>query len=220
MFSQFIYNEKMLLLRATLLTGNNIIDIIKWTNYAISKNFEKDKGFIGKLIEFFLLGKKTNNKYNQDIPHLGIEIKTITIYKNNNIINDSFICSLPLLNKNNLFWYKSKLYNKLSKILWIPIIVKNKKTHMFMKIIGQPLLWKPSVFDKIKIYNDWIKFIELFILGQIKHINYYNGSILLVKNKSEKKKLTKTIDNQGKIIFITPKSFYLKKEFIKSFIKV
>ncbi|QJC32252.1 hypothetical protein GJT89_02045 [Enterobacteriaceae endosymbiont of Donacia versicolorea] len=218
MFSSIIYEEKMLLLRAQLIKGFNIIDIARWLNYKIPKNINKDKGIMGKLIEFYLIGKHQNNKSNQDLPYLGIEIKTITINKKNKVINDNFICSFSLINENNFLFYKSKLYNKISKILWIPII-KNINIPFFMNKIGKAFLWKPSNDDKIKLFNDWNNLTKLLILGQINNINSYNGYILLVKNKSNKKKLTKAIDKNGKIIFVTPKSFYFKKNFLNFILK-
>ncbi|QJC34282.1 hypothetical protein GJT94_02070 [Enterobacteriaceae endosymbiont of Donacia cinerea] len=218
-FPTFISNENILFLRAKLIKGYHIIDILRWLDYKISNNFKKDKGIIGKLIEFYLTGKKQNNVLNQDIPNLGIEIKTITIDINNKIINDSFICSLSLINKNNLIFYKSKLDNKLSKILWIPIIIKNINTPILRRRIGNPFFWIPSINEKKKLNYDWNNLIKLLILGKIKYINYYNGYILLVKNKGNKKQLTKTINNIGEIISIIPKALYFKKKFLYSLIK-
>ncbi|QJC37092.1 hypothetical protein GJU01_02050 [Enterobacteriaceae endosymbiont of Donacia vulgaris] len=218
-FPTYISNENILFLRAQLITGYYIIDILRWLNYKISYKFNKDKGIIGKLIEFYLTSNKQNNFLNQDIPDLGIEIKTITIDINNKIINNSFICSLPLMNNKNLFFYPNKLYNKLSKILWIPIIIKNIKTPMLMRKIGHPFFWIPSINEKKKLNYDWNNLMKLLILGQIKYINSYNGYILLVKNKGNKKQLTKTINNTGKIISVTPKSLYFKKKFLSSLIR-
>ncbi|QJC37502.1 hypothetical protein GJU02_02060 [Enterobacteriaceae endosymbiont of Donacia thalassina] len=218
-FSNLVPNENILFLRAKLITGYYIIDIIRWLNYKISDNFKKDKGIIGKLIEFYLIGKKNNNFLNQDIPYLGIEIKTITINIKNKIINDIFICSFPLVNKNVVLFYKSNLYNKLSKILWIPIIIKNINTPILMRKIGKPFFWTPSIDEKIKLNYDWNNLMKLLILGEITNINSYNGFILLVKNKGIKRQLTKTINSMGEIISIIPKSFYLKKKFLNSLIK-
>ncbi|QJC38313.1 hypothetical protein GJU04_02070 [Enterobacteriaceae endosymbiont of Donacia marginata] len=218
-FSTFIPNENILFLRAKLITGYYIIDIARWLNYKISDNTKKDKGIIGKLIEFYLIGKKKNNLSNQDIPYLGIEIKTITINLNNKSINNSFICSLPLVNKNLFYFYKSKLYNKLSKILWIPIIIKNINTPILKRRIGKPFFWIPTIDDKIKLNYDWSNLIKLLILGKIKNINSYNGYILLIKNKGKKKSFTKTINNLGKTISVPPKALYFKKNFLNSLLK-
>ncbi|QJC38734.1 hypothetical protein GJU05_02080 [Enterobacteriaceae endosymbiont of Donacia fulgens] len=218
-FSTFIPNENILFLRAKLITGYYILDIARWLNYKISNNFKKDKGIIGKLIEFYLIGKKNNNLFNQDIPYLGIEIKTITIDLNNKTINNSFICSLPLINKDLLLFYKSKLYNKVSKILWIPIIIKNINTPLHMRKIGKPFFWVPNIDDKIKLNYDWSNLVKLLILGKIKSINSYNGYILLIKNKGGKKSFTKTINNLGKVISVVPKALYFKKKFLNSLLK-
>ncbi|QJC34685.1 hypothetical protein GJT95_02050 [Enterobacteriaceae endosymbiont of Donacia crassipes] len=219
-FSTIIPNENILFLRAKLITGYYIIDIIKWLNYPINYNSIKDKGIIGKLIEYYLTGEKQNNKLNQDIPYLGIEIKTITVNLKNKILNDCFICSFPLLIKKSLSFYKNQLYKKISKILWIPIITKNINTPMLKKKIGNPFFWEPSIKDKIKLNNDWNNLIKLLIMGQLKNINYYNGYMLIVKNKSNKKQLTKTIDQNGKFLYISPKAFYFKKKYLSSLLKI
>ncbi|QJC35036.1 MutH/Sau3AI family endonuclease [Enterobacteriaceae endosymbiont of Donacia piscatrix] len=218
-FSTIILNENILFLRAKLITGYYIIDLIKWLNYPVNNNSIKDKGIIGKLIEYYLTGEKKNNKLNQDIPYLGIEIKTITINLKKKVLNDCFICSFPLLIKNNLSFYKKKLNKKISKILWVPIITNNINTYVFNKQIGDPFFWKPSFNDKVKLNNDWNNLIKLLIIGQLKKINYYNGDILLVKNKNSKKKLTRTIDQNGKFLYIYPKAFYIKKKYLNKLFK-
>ncbi|WP_168892811.1 MutH/Sau3AI family endonuclease [Enterobacteriaceae endosymbiont of Plateumaris pusilla] len=216
-FSNNINSEKILLLRASLITGHYLINIAKWLNYNIPINLNKDKGWIGKLIELYLLGNKQKNTFNQDIPQIGIEIKTIPIDEKGNTINDTFICSFPLINKKVFIWNKSKLYKKLSKILWIPIITKSKNTPLSMRVIGKPIIWKPSKKDYKKLYNDWIGLITLFISGNIENINYYNGTILVVKTKSKKNKLIKTINKDNNIILTKSRAFYLKKNFTKLF---
>ncbi|QJC35461.1 hypothetical protein GJT97_02025 [Enterobacteriaceae endosymbiont of Donacia proxima] len=218
-FSSIILNKNILFLRAKLITGHYIIDIIKWLNYPINNNSIKDKGIIGKLIEYYLIGKKQNNKLNQDIPHLGIEIKTITINLKNKVLNDCFICSFPLIIKHNLSFYKKKLYKKISKILWIPIITNNINTSIFNKKIGDPFFWEPSFKDKVKLNNDWNNLIKLLIIGQLKKINFYKGNILLIKNKGNKKQLTRTINQNGKFLYILPKSFYFKKKYLNYLFK-
>ncbi|QJC29259.1 MutH/Sau3AI family endonuclease [Enterobacteriaceae endosymbiont of Plateumaris rustica] len=219
-FSNTINSEKILFLRASLIIGHSLNDIAKWLNYNnIPLNLNKDKGWIGKLIELCLLGIQQKNIFNQDIPQIGIEIKTIPIDEKGNTINNTFICSFPLINKNILIWKKSKLYNKLSKILWIPIITKSKNTPIGMRIIGNPIIWTPSKRDYKKIYNDWIELMKLLISGNIDYINHYNGTILLVKTKSNKNKLIEIINQDNKIILTTPRAFYLKKKFTKTLLK-
>ncbi|QJC33869.1 hypothetical protein GJT93_02055 [Enterobacteriaceae endosymbiont of Donacia provostii] len=213
-FSTIVSNDNLLLLRAQSISGYQIINIIKWLNYPINNNSIKDKGIIGKIIEYYLIGKKPENKLNQDIPYLGIEIKTLTMNLKNKILNDCFICSFPLLIKKKLFFYKKKLNNKISKILWIPIIVPNIKTPLLQRYIGNPVFWIPSTKDKIKINNDLNNLIQLLILGRIEKLNYYSGHVLLIKDKSKKKQSTKTINKNGKFLYVSPKAFYIKKKFL------
>ncbi|QJC28814.1 DNA mismatch repair protein MutH [Enterobacteriaceae endosymbiont of Plateumaris consimilis] len=215
-FSNNIINEKILFFRATLMTGHCLNDIAEWLNFKIPTNLNKDKGWIGKLIELYLLGKQQKNRFNQDIPQIGIEIKTIPIDVKGNTINNTFICYLPLTNKNFLIWKESTLYSKLLKILWIPIITKNKNIPFEMRVIGKPIIWKPSKKNYKNLYNDWIELMKLLISGKIECINHYNGTILLVKTKSNKNKLIKTINQNNEIILTSPRAFYLKKKFTKT----
>ncbi|QJC28370.1 MutH/Sau3AI family endonuclease [Enterobacteriaceae endosymbiont of Plateumaris braccata] len=215
-FSNNINNEEILFLRATLMTGYCLSNIAEWLNLHIPINLNKDKGWIGKLIELYLLGSQQKNIFNQDIPQIGIEIKTIPINEKGNTINNTFICSLPLKNKNFIIWEKSKLYNKLSKILWIPIITKNENVPFEMRVIGNPILWKPSKENYKNLYKDWLELMKLLVSGKIEYMNYYNGTILLVKTKSNKNKLIKTINENNEIILTTPRAFYLKKKFTKT----
>ncbi|QJC30583.1 MutH/Sau3AI family endonuclease [Enterobacteriaceae endosymbiont of Neohaemonia nigricornis] len=211
-----IHSIKILILKLKLIIGYSITDIAKFLNYPIPINIKYNKGFAGQLIEYYLIGRHINNKYHQDFEHLGIEIKTITINKNFNVLNDSYICTCSLFKNNNMFWNTSILYKKLSIILWIPIITNSINTPLKERIIGHPKLWSPTVDEKKILYKDWYNLIQLLILGQIQELNNYYGSILIIKNKSNKKQNTKFIDYLGNVCYTSPKAFFLKKTFFNN----
>ncbi|QJC30999.1 MutH/Sau3AI family endonuclease [Enterobacteriaceae endosymbiont of Macroplea appendiculata] len=213
----YIYNEENLMIKAKLIIGYNIMEIAKSLNYCLPKLMKYNTGCIGKLIEYYFFDTHINNQFNQDIPYLGIEIKTVTINPNKQVLYDSYICSCTLLTQ-NVIWEKNNISQKISKILWMPIITYNSKTPILNRIIGTPVLWQPTLYEKTILKYDWTNIIHLLIMGYTQDLNEYNGYILKIKNKSKKNIKTKIIDQNGNIIFTVPKAFYFKRHFITSII--
>ncbi len=64
--------------RAMALAGYNLQQLASMAGLPIPPDLRRDKGWIGQLIEWHL-GASAGSKPEQDLPELGIELKTLPI---------------------------------------------------------------------------------------------------------------------------------------------
>src|SRR5699024_3829139 len=124
----------------------------------------RDKGWIGQLLEL-ALGASAGSKPEQDFPELGVELKTIPIDRQGKPLETTFISVAPLMGISGLRWEDSNVCNKLSCVLWIPILGE-RSIAPGERMIGQPLLWRPSAQEAALLRQDWEEIMELISLGQ------------------------------------------------------
>lgn len=213
----FFKNEKNLISYANTMSGHKIYKIANKLNILLPEN-TKNKGYIGNIIEkFFFIN--SGNRPIRDFYHIGIELKTISIDKNNDPLEATFICTASLIKNNGITWKKSYIYYKLRRILWIPIKV-NRFLPLKEYTIGIPFLWSPNVQEEKKIKKDWEDIMDIIVLGKIDKLNSSYGEVLQVKKKANNNKsLTRGVGKYGQPIFTTPRGFYLRKNFTNLLIK-
>ncbi len=192
--------------------GFNVKFLLNNINYKLKNNYIKDKGLIGKIIEFYLLNKLNNINY-CDILSLNIEIKTISLDLFGNINNDIFLMSFKLSNFFKLINYNSIFFKKIKKILWVPII-GNRNISFKNKIIGNFFLsvlsnkdikyilkelnninnfiWDNKNIFLPTLYSRYFKF-QFFNINKCNLINYNNISVKIYFNKSFFRKKIKNI---------------------------
>ncbi|WP_281495921.1 DNA mismatch repair endonuclease MutH [Candidatus Schneideria nysicola] len=213
-------SQKELMDRANRLAGFNLGELATWANINIPLDLKKDKGWIGKLIEF-CLGANTKSKASRDFPHLNIELKTLPIDENGIPIENTFICMINLINYHKTIWETSYLRYKISQILWIPI-EGSKDITLSMRRIGIPHLWilNQNKLEELILQYDWESLMNLIVLGKIQSIYNFSGELIQISSKRKNHlSLTPAIDQNGKIILVSPCGFYFKKSFTKKIIK-
>lgn len=211
-------NANQLLKFLKYLNNFTLGDIAFRLSIALPNNLRKNKGFIGKLIENFL-GLRVNNKVQQDVPNLGVELKIISLVDRYTPSGNISICSVPLIKNTGLTWKYSYFYKKIKKILWVPILKDNSGFIKNYKII-YPFLWTPSYKDLKILRQDWEECMDLVVLGQVENIHSKFGQFLQVSIKSKNKRTcTKGIGKFGEVILTNPRSFYFRKNFISSILK-
>lgn len=212
----YFYNEKKLISYAMSIYGYTIYDLARKFNFVIPKNIE-NKGYIGQIIEK-IFGVYVANQAVSDFYNLGIELKTIPINKERKSLESTFICATSFIGINGVIWETSYLYYKLKRILWIPIKINNAKS-LKEYIIDLPFLWSPNFKEEKIIKQDWEDIMYFITFGKIEKLNSKYGEILQVKKKSNNKSsLTQGIGEYGQKIFISPRSFYLRKNFTNKLI--
>ncbi|MDV2856810.1 MULTISPECIES: DNA mismatch repair endonuclease MutH [Oceanimonas] len=201
-----------LLEHAQELAGLPLAALAHNLNQPVPDNLRRDKGWIGQLLELSL-GASAGSKPEQDFPELGVELKTIPLDAAARPLETTFVCVAPLLNIAGLSWETSNVRNKLSRVLWIPVIGE-RDMPPGERLIGQPLLWTPNEEEEWLLRQDWEEIMELISLGRVQEITARHGQALQLRPKAANgRALTDAIGPDGNYIQTRPRGFYLKTSF-------
>lgn len=217
--TKFPKTEESLFLQAQLLSGRCLGELAVKAGMDIPCNLKYEKGWIGKLIEFWL-GGACSSMSGPDFPNLGIELKTIPI-KNGNSSEPTFICNESLVKGLDMTWKNSYIYNKIRRILWMPILYNRKNILLSKLTVGNYLLWSPNKEENHLLKSDWEELMDLVFLQNTTHsIPYYGEILQLIPNKSGTKKLlTSASRNYSNPSFNISKRFYFRKRFTSKIFK-
>lgn len=205
-------NELELMQRARLIAGYNLSDIANWMALTVPQNLQKQKGWVGMLLECYL-GANAGSKAEQDFAHLGIELKTLPINRYGYPLETTFVSVAPLVANHGITWETSHVKNKLSKVLWIPV-EGERSIPLALRRIGMPILWQPTAKQELQLKNDWQELMDMIVLGKIEHITARQGQYLQIRPKAANgKALTPAYNENGELIMTRPRGFYLKKPF-------
>ncbi|HMI77087.1 MAG TPA: DNA mismatch repair endonuclease MutH [Buchnera sp. (in: enterobacteria)] len=204
------FNENILLKYAKNLTGYTLGELSNALLNNIPKNINYDKGFTGRLIEKYL-GVLSNNQPRQDFYAIGIELKTIPINQYGYPLEDTFICTAPLVKNTGLIWEHSYFYKKIKRILWVPILAE-KNIIVSKRVIQKPFLWSPTRIERTLIKKDWEEFMDLIVLGKIETLTGEYGQVLRILKKSNAKYI-KGIGEKGESINTPIRTLYFRKKF-------
>lgn len=204
--------ESELLMKAQWLAGFTLGEIATMLNVPVPPDLKRDKGWVGMLIET-ALGAKAGSKAEQDFAHLGIELKTIPVNRYNQPLETTFVSLAPLTDNHGVIWQTSHVKHKLQRVLWIPI-QGERGIPLAERVVGQPILWSPSIEQEQQLQQDWEELMELIVLGRLQAINASLGEVLQLRPKGRNSKsLAGAINENGERIKSLPLGFYLRKNF-------
>ncbi|OCG58520.1 DNA mismatch repair endonuclease MutH [Gilliamella sp. Fer4-1] len=205
-------SEQELLDRAQLVAGYSFGDIAQYLNIPIPDNLNKQKGWVGNLIET-ILGANAGSKAERDFANLGIELKTIPVDKQGKPLETTFVSVTPLMANHGVIWETSHVKYKLAKVLWVPI--EGERTiPLIDRKVGNPILWTPTQAQEQQLKQDWQELMDMITLGQVEKITARYGTYLQIRPKAANgQALTEAIGENGEIILTRPRGFYLKKTF-------
>lgn len=204
--------ESELLEKAQWLAGFTLGEIATMLNVLVPPDLKRDKGWVGMLIET-ALGAKAGSKAEQDFAHLGIELKTIPVNRYNQPLETTFVSLAPLTDNHGVIWQTSHVKHKLQRVLWIPI-QGERGIPLAERVVGQPILWSPSIEQEQQLQQDWEELMELIVLGRLQAINARLGEVLQLRPKGRNSKsLAGAINENGQLIKSLPLGFYLRKNF-------
>jgi DNA mismatch repair protein MutH len=208
----FPNSEQELLQRAQLAAGYTFGEIAQYLNIPIPNNLNKQKGWVGNLIETFL-GANAGSKAEQDFANLGIELKTIPVDKHGKPLETTFVSVTPLMANHGVIWETSHVRYKLAKVLWIPI--EGERTiPLANRKVGKPIMWTPTQEQEQQLKQDWEELMDMIALGHVEKITARYGTYLQIRPKAANgQALTEAISENGDIILTRPRGFYLKKAF-------
>ncbi|WP_141671425.1 DNA mismatch repair endonuclease MutH [Gilliamella sp. Gris1-4] len=208
----FPNSEQELLQRAQLAAGYTFGEIAQYLNIPIPNNLNKQKGWVGNLIETFL-GANAASKAEQDFANLGIELKTIPVDKHGKPLETTFVSVTPLMANHGVIWETSHVKYKLAKVLWVPI--EGERTiPLADRKVGKPIMWTPTQEQEQQLKQDWEELMDMIALGHVEKITARYGTYLQIRPKAANgQALTEAIGENGDIILTRPRGFYLKKTF-------
>ena len=201
-----------LMQRAAALAGLTLGEVAELAHVKVPKNFKREKGWTGQLIEL-CLGASAGSKTQQDFSKLGIELKTIPIDEHGRPLETTYVCFAPLTNIAGIEWQTSSVKNKIQQVLWVPIDGRREVAPQD-KCIATPFLWSPDIEQDNQLRSDWEELMEMIALGQIENITARHGQYLQLRPKAANgKALTEGVGKDGQVINTRPRGFYLRKEF-------
>jgi len=199
------------------IAGYSLQELAEIAGIKMAKDLRTNKGWVGQLIEWHL-GATAGSKPEQDFKHLGIELKTIPIDQFGKVLETTFVCSTPIFNTTGLTWENSNIRNKLSRVLWVPV-QGERSIPLAERIVGSGFLWSASTQQEQLLQNDWHELMEKIALGKIESISARDGEVLQLRPKAANGSvLTNAYGENGEIIKVRPRGFYLKKSLTQSII--
>ncbi|GLS90894.1 DNA mismatch repair protein MutH [Psychromonas marina] len=199
------------------IAGHSLRELADLAGIKMAKDLRTNKGWVGQLIEWHL-GATAGSKPEQDFKHLGIELKTIPIDQFGKVLETTFVCSTPIFNTTGLTWENSNICNKLSQVLWVPV-QGERSVPLPERIVGSGFLWSASEYQTHLLKSDWQELMEKIALGKIESISARDGEVLQLRPKAANGSiLTEAYGEDGEIIKVRPRGFYLKKAFTQSII--
>lgn len=199
------------------IAGHTLQELAQLAGIKMAKDLRTNKGWVGQLIEWHL-GATAGSKPEQDFKHLGIELKTIPIDQFGKVLETTFVCSTPILNTMGLTWENSNIRNKLSKVLWVPV-QGERSIPLAERVVGCGFLWSASEQQEQLLKADWHELMEKISLGQIESISARDGEVLQLRPKAANGRvLTDAYGQDGQLIKVRPRGFYLKKALTQSII--
>lgn len=211
-------SQVALLNRAQAIAGYTLQEIASSINMPIPANLKREKGWVGKLIEYHL-GADGASKAEQDFQHLGIELKTIPIDHQGHPLETTFVSVAPLVGNHGITWHSSHVRYKLSKVLWVPI-EGDRAIPLAQRRVGLPILWQPTIEQERQLQHDWQELMDMIVLGQVERITARLGEYLQIRPKAANgKSLTAAYNEKGELIMTRPRGFYLKKNFTRQILR-
>ena len=206
-----------LLERCENIAGYSLAELAEIANIPLAKDLRTNKGWVGQLIEWHL-GATAGSKPEQDFKNLGIELKTIPINQQGKVLETTFVCSAPILNTSKLTWKNSNVRNKLSCVLWVPV-QGDRSVKLGERIVGSGFLWSANSKQALLLSTDWNDIMEKVALGKIESISARDGQVMQLRPKAANGRcLTDAFGEEGTLIKVRPRGFYLKKPFTQSII--
>lgn len=211
-------SEAELLKRAHAIAGKTLQELAEQMGSKVPKALLHAKGWTGQLLESYLV-TTAGTKSAPDFEHLQIELKTIPIDAQQRPKETTYVCVAPLIHQGHIAWRDSIVYQKLKRVLWVPIEA-DPALPIHKRRIGVSVLWSPSQKQEEILKHDFEEHMEKICLGQVESISAYQGVYLQIRPKAANSKaLTAAIGLNGTVIQTLPRGFYLRTQFTEEILR-
>ncbi|MGQ3891150.1 DNA mismatch repair endonuclease MutH [Legionella sp. CNM-4043-24] len=205
-------SENELLERCRAIEGLSFAQLASLTKCPIPALKSKRKGWAGQALEV-ALGSTAGTKCLPDFHHLGIELKSIPLNERGKPAESTFVTSIPLLSIHHQTWPESQCFQKLKRVLWLPL-EGDRQIPFEHRRIGRGLLWSPNAEDERILANDWQELSCMIGMGRLEEIDATMGEYLQVRPKgANARSLCYGFDTEGNKVLTLPRGFYLRSRF-------
>lgn len=212
--SEVNLSEEGLLARCRSIEGLTFLQLASVLNRQIPGTPCQRKGWGGLAIEM-ALGATAGTQALPDFTAIGVELKTMPVNQHGEPAESTFVTHIPLLSSHEQEWSTSACYNKLKRILWVPV-EGDRRIPLEQRRIGQGFLWSPSQAEETVLKRDWEELTTLIGTGHLEEIDAKMGEYLQVRPKAANAKSTcYGLNAHGEKIRTLPRGFYLRRSFTR-----
>ncbi len=200
--------------RAEQLAGRTLADIAGEFGLPVPADLRRNKGWIGQVMEE-VLGATASSRAEPDFPHLQVELKTLPVEPSGRVRESTYVCTAPLTTVGST-WEASWVCQKLSRVLWVPIVSRAADA-LRERRVGTPLLWEPSSEQRARLQRDWEELTQLMRRGEFWMISGHRGEALQLRPKAAKASSTQwVLDEEANWVQEIPMGFYLRASFTRA----
>lgn len=201
-----------LLERAEALAGFPLGRLAEALGIAAPDDLRRQKGWVGQLLER-ALGADASSRARPDFTALGIELKTLPVDARGRPLESTFVCSVELRDVGAGEWARSRVREKLARVLWVPV-EGQRELPPASRRIGTPLLWTLEGEDEADLRADWEELSGLIGRGETETITGHLGRFLQVRPKAANSRSRRVAhDADGVPYAELPRGFYLRAQF-------
>ena len=205
-------HEDELVNRARRLAGASLAAAAERYGLELPPSSTRGKGFAGRLLEV-ALGATAGSRAAPDFPELGIELKTLPVDLQGKPRESTWVCHCPLDGSLPISWADSWVRQKLSRVLWIPIVY-DASAELGDRRIGLPILWSPNAEEASMLGQDYEALAERVALGEADTISARHGVALQIRPKAaDARQADWVVGEEGEWTLANPRGFYLRASF-------
>lgn len=217
-FSSPPATETELVERAGALTGLTLGALAARVGVAVPDDLRRAKGWPGNLMES-VLGATARSRAEPDFLELGVELKTLPVNRLGVPLETTFVCTIPLLDIGDTEWRASRVFKKLRRVLWVPVMAE-RRVAVTDRVVGAPLLWSPTEEQEQALRWDWEELAGMIGRGQWEDINGRLGAVMQVRPKAaDSRSRRRATDAEGCALDVLPRGFYLRTSFTAAILR-
>lgn len=179
----------------------------------------RNKGRIGTLLEA-ALGATSGSSAAPDFPHLGVELKSVPVDPEGVPYESTFVSTIDLETVDEASWETSVVKQKLSCVLFVPIVARERRTPFLERVVGRAVLWRPTERDTSVLREDFEEIVGRLAVGGAEALSARVGQWLQARPKArDGSERTRSIAKDGGWEMVNPKGFYLRRMAVAAWLK-
>lgn len=204
--------ESELWQRAQVLSGKTLGQLASDLDARVPADLRRHKGWVGELVEQ-ALGATAGSRSMPDFPQLGVELKTLPVTRGGQPLETTFVCTIDLLEVGDTEWEQSRVWRKLQRVLWVPVLAL-REIPLGDRTIGAPILWSPNAQEQADLRWDWEELAGVIGRGGAEDISARLGRYLQIRPKGANAQARRPgTDSEGRRVPMMPRGFYLRTQF-------